>query len=366
MLQIAACPVSLTARAAPAPAVLPSIQAPICVDETATGIDVLAISQALCCPPPSSAQIFNNPHASPGDSQPLLRPGRLLPQVYTHPQPHPGQTWSNLTPKPLPGADLAVIHKANGSDTNWTVTDCHAIDFLTPIPDEIQDFRLVSVEYDQPSGTWGAAVTRKLKTCDFENDMEVKPGSSQFVMWAYGYAVKGGGFGGVYQHGSNSRGSLRAKLLDGKKRPVRTKSSPTATAAAVPAAPAPGTAAAVAEAAAAAAAAQALAREVGGAAGVPAPSLDQLVASVQGLYGSWSPDGPKCLGASCIGSDASEVGTASAGVVTSESAKGSTVVVGPIIDNKDGTKTLEMRCPADIPSDTTTYMTCYAEMPTDQ
>jgi hypothetical protein len=96
----------------------------------------------------------------------------------------------------------------------------------------------------------------------------------------------------------------------------------------------------------------------GAAAPLAASKVEDIARAVMGAYQSGTVNGPKCAdGCAAPPEPVSGAARPSARVTASE--------VGPIVTNPDGTKSITVLCKPAIPTDTTTYMTCYVELPSD-
>ena len=85
-----------------------------------------------------------------------------------------------MPPHP-PGSDLIIFHTTDQSA--WTATDAHAKVPGQPIKDAVQDVAFNEMAFDPTSGTWAGVVSRKAKTCDLDDDVEIQGGRGFNVMW---------------------------------------------------------------------------------------------------------------------------------------------------------------------------------------
>lgn len=76
-----------------------------------------------------------------------------------------------------------MVHKhEDGNPARFQVTDCHAEEFATPQRDDSQDWTLLNAAVR--GSMMSATLTRRLKPCDLEHDMELKRGLGNFWIFA--------------------------------------------------------------------------------------------------------------------------------------------------------------------------------------
>eukprot|EP00882_Tetradesmus_deserticola_P004011 GHRQ01004238.1.p1 GENE.GHRQ01004238.1~~GHRQ01004238.1.p1 ORF type:complete len:666 (+),score=115.43 GHRQ01004238.1:226-2223(+) len=242
----------------------------------------------------------------------------------------------------MKGADIAMVHKhENGDPARFQVTDCHAEVFATPIKDASQDWTLLSAAVK--GSMMSATLTRRLKPCDIDDDMEIRRGLGNFWIFANGPA-SGPGFAGLQGgfHGSD-RGYMFKQILD--------------------LLPAGGARAAsvdgnadqviIAEAGKPAALPQSQMQPPRRAADLPADKIAKLSEL------RWGRSSGRCRSGECY-------------VINSDSSRGASVAgaglapLPKIVSLGDGKYYTDVLCSSDIPDAETTYMTCYVRMPTDK
>lgn len=244
----------------------------------------------------------------------------------------------------MKGADIAMIHRSDsGAAGTWAVTDCHAVDFITPVRDEIQDWKLLDAAVT--GSIMSATVVRRMKTCDLENDIEIKRGLGSFFIFANGPAIDGvKGFDSIQgRYHGDDRGQQFRQILD-----LLPASKPKAAAAAA----VDGAVAIITEAGEPATPASATQRR-----GLVKRLKDQLR---HGMSNTGKCGGTSCCnhnGASCNGKN-DEAVIAKAG---GEAPLPQVVPLG------NGNYRTDILCKvAEIPDVETTYMTCYIRMPVDK
>jgi hypothetical protein len=76
-----------------------------------------------------------------------------------------------------------MVHRDSSGDPGaWAVTDCHAEGFFTPLKDASQDWTLLDAAVT--GSMMSATITRRMKTCDLDDDIEIKRGLGNFFVFA--------------------------------------------------------------------------------------------------------------------------------------------------------------------------------------
>eukprot|EP00775_Hariotina_reticulata_P008978 gene8979-9151_t len=214
------------------------------------------------------------------------------------------------------GADLWVIHTNNKN--RWTVTDTKGFGFYQPVPDKVQDVVLHNVSYSGSQRLWKAVLSRKMKTCDHDNDIAVDPGRTNYMMWAFGQAF-GQGYSAAAAEPeappTEEQIDIIAKKLRDQMWTYQNKEK---------------------------------CREDGAVGHLQCKSANTNVLAVA---------------AADIGSGGNHTSNGN----DTNSGNSTTSFIPDIIDNGDGTFTMDVLCAvSEIPARETTYMNCYLELPSDQ
>ncbi|ORY33879.1 PHM/PNGase F [Rhizoclosmatium globosum] len=103
------------------------------------------------------------------------------------------------------GADIWILRQ-NGKG-EYYMQDSFSTTTATPIADSQQDVELLTAP-DSAANHTVFTFMRPLKTCDPDNDHEIKEGLSQHLIWAYGSSE-----GSLNYHGPKTRGNAAATLF---------------------------------------------------------------------------------------------------------------------------------------------------------